>query len=266
MSKFIVVVFLDEKAAYEGSRAVQDLHTDGNIVVYASAVISKDANGVVQLEDAVDEGPVGMATGMLVGTLIGMLGGPAGMVVGAATGTLAGTLGDLYNVGVDGQFLDDVGQVLVPGRFALVAEVAEGWTAPLDARMEELGGVVFRRYRMDVEDAQIERDIEATNRELDELEAEWNEAADRAKANVKAKVDYAKEKLQELQNKANVKIDSLKSEAEAKMAKLNEQIGKASADTRAKFEKQRQELEADYKERVAKLKQASSLTADALSP
>ena len=266
MSKFVVVVFQDEKSAYEGSRAVQDLHNEGSIVVYASAVISKDDSGVVQLEDAVDEGPVGMATGMLVDTLIGMLGGPAGMVVGAAAGTLVGTIGDLYNVGVDGQFLEDIGEVLKPGRYAVVSEIAEGWTAPLDSRMSDLGGVVFRRYRMDVEDEQIERDIEATNRELDELEAELNQAADEAQASLQAKVDAAKQKLQSLQEKANEKLTSLKAEADAKVQKLDKQIAKASDDTKAKFEQQRQQLETEFNARMAKLKQAASLTAEALKP
>ncbi len=266
MSKFVVVVFKDEKSAYEGSRALRDMHDDGNLVVYAGAVISKDANGVVQLEDAVDEGPVGMATGMLVGTLIGMLGGPAGMVVGAAAGTLAGSISDLYNVGIDGQFLDDIGEVMLPGRFAVVGEVAEVWTAPLDTRMEELGGVVFRRYRMDVEDDQIERDIQATTQELDELDAEYNQAVDEAREKLQFKVEAAREKLQALKEKAGEKAFSLKAEAEAKVDKLDKQIAKASADSRAKFEKQRQQLEADYKQRVTKLKQAASLTSEALSP
>ena len=41
----------------------------------------------------------------------------------AAAGTLVGTIGDLYNVGVDGQFLEDIGEVLKPGRYAVVSEI-----------------------------------------------------------------------------------------------------------------------------------------------
>ena len=146
MSKFIVSVFDNETAAYEGSRAMLDLHAEGNIVLFAGAVISKDSKGTVQIEDAADEGPIGTATGMLVGSLIGAFAGPAGMAIGAAAGGTGGWFADMYNVGVDGQFLQDVGDLMQPGKSAVVAEIAEGWTTPLDTRIEELGGTVFRRY------------------------------------------------------------------------------------------------------------------------
>ena len=116
---------------------------------------------------------------------------------------------------------------LLARRNAVVAEVAEGWTTSLDTRMEELGGTVFRRYRIDVEDNQIEREIDATNRELDELEAEWDQAVGETKDKLKAKVDAARTKLSDLNDKANKKLDSLKAEADAKIAKMDEQIGKA---------------------------------------
>ena len=181
MSKFVVAVFDDEKSAYNGSRALEQLDIEGSVAVYSAAVVSKDSEGTVQVEDAADEGPIGTATGMLMGSLIGAFGGPAGLAVGAAAGALGGWMADLYNVGVDGEFLNDVSRVLTPGKYALIAEVAEGWTAPLDTRMEELGGTVFRRWRIDVEDEQIERDIEATNQELNDLEEEWNQSVGEAK-------------------------------------------------------------------------------------
>ena len=68
---------------------------------------------------------------------------------GAAGGALGGWFADLYNLGVDAEFLDDVARVMTPGKYAVVAEVAEGWTAPVDARMEALGGTVFRRSECD---------------------------------------------------------------------------------------------------------------------
>ena len=265
MSKFIVTVFDNEKASYEGSRALQELHNEGNIVVYAEAVISKDENGEVQIKDGADEGPIGTATGMLIGGLIGAFGGPAGMAAGMAAGSMSGWMVDLYNLGVSTDFLDEVASALTPGKYAVVAEVGEGWTAPLDTRMEELGGTVFRRWRIDVEDEQIERDIEATNRELDELEEEWSNAVGEAKEKLKVKVDATRDKLQALNDKADEKMTSLKNEADAKLKKLDEQIAKATGDLKTKFEKQRNELKADYEQRMAKLKKANKLTTEALS-
>jgi len=265
MSKFIVSVFDSEKAAYEGSRALKDLHQDGSIVVFADAVITKDDKGAVQIQEAADEGPIGTATGMLVGGLLGALAGPAGMAVGLAAGGTAGWISDLHNAGVDTQFLSDVGELMLPGKSAVVAEISEGWITPLDTRMEELGGTVFRRFRADVEDAQIEREIEASNRELDELEAEWEQAVGEAKEKLQAKVDAAKTRLAALSEKANNKLASLKEEADAKIEKLNAQIAKAGDDLKAKYEKARDQLKADFEVRSAKLAESARLTKEALT-
>ena len=278
MSKFVVTIFNDEKTAYEGSKAMLDLHQDGSIVLFAGAVISKDADGNASIKEAADEGPVGTATGLIAGSLIGLLGGAAGLAAGASAGTaiaaavagksggfLAGVYSDLYDLGVDGQFLSDIADLMEAGNSAVVAEIAEGWTTPLDAKMEELGGTVHRRYRIDVEDEQIQREIEATNRELDELEDEWNQATGEAKAKLKAKVDAAREKLNSLSEKATSKMTSLKEEAEAKIQKLNDQIANASEEVKEKFEKERDKLKADYVARSEKLSQAAKLTREALT-
>lgn len=265
MSKFVVTVFDDEKTAYEGSKAMLELDREGSIALYAGAVITKSDDGTVQIKDAVDEGPIGTATGMLLGSLVGALGGPAGMVAGAAAGSLTGWMVDMYNVGVDGEFLNDVGSLMTPGKSAVVAEVTEGWTTPLDSRMEELGGTIFRRYRIDVEDDQITRDIEAANRDLDELDAEWDQAVGEAKAKLQTKRDTAKAKLQSLKDKGDIKVASLKEEADAKVQKLSDQIAKAKDDAKAKFEQRKKELTSDYDKRIAKLKEAGEKTKEALT-
>ena len=51
----------------------------------------------------------------------------------------------------------------------------------MDTKVESLGGTVFRRWRIDVEDEQIDRDIQANKRELEELKEEYNQGADAAK-------------------------------------------------------------------------------------
>ena len=279
MSKFIVTVFDDEKAAYEGSRAMLELDREGRIAVYAASVITRCVDGHVEVKEAADDGPAGTATGMLVGTMAGALGGAAlaisgaapaaivgGMALGLTGGTFVGFINDVHNIGVDVEFLDDVGALLCPGKAAVVAEVTEGWTTPLDTRMEQLGGTVFRRYRMDVEDDQIERDIQASNRELDELEEEWNQATGELKEKLQAKVDAAKSKLQSLSERAEQKVQSLGQEAEAKLNKLRDQIESTEYDVKARFQETYEQMKSDYDERIAKLKTAGELTKAALTP
>jgi len=265
MSKYIVSVFDNETAAYAGARALGHLDDEGSIAVYEAAILAKEDNGSVRVLDAVEEAPVAALGGMFLGSLIGVIGGPAGVLLGAASGSLGGLLVDMNIAGVNDEFLDDVAAELSPGKSAVVAEAEEGWTVPLDTRMETLGGTVFRSWRVDVEDDQIARDIEATNRELDELEQEWKQANDEAKAKLKAKVDAAKAKFKGLQNRAKEKVETLKKEMAAKIKKLDEQIAKADADFKAKLEKSRADLKADYEQRSAKLKQAGKLAGEAFA-
>ncbi len=92
-------------------------------------------------------GPVGTAVGLLTGSLIGLIGGPVGVAVGATAGMYGGMLYDSAQLGIGEDFIAEVAEYLQPGKAAVVAEVWEEWTMPVDTRMEALGGVVFRRSR-----------------------------------------------------------------------------------------------------------------------
>ncbi len=265
MDKMIVAVFDSEKEAYEGTRALQEMHAEGNISLYAMAVIAKEPNGKVAIKQAADHGPTGTVLGLATGSLIGLLGGPVGMAVGAAAGTLGGALADLSNVGVGADFLDEVAQSLRPGKVAVVAEVEEQWVIPVDSRMEDVGGTVYRRSRSDVVDAQFERDIAALNADLDQLQAELRDATSQAKAKLQAKVDAARQRLESAKNQAKSRAESFKKEADAKIQLLNEQATKAQGEMKARLEKRAAEVKADYDARSSKLSQAWKLTKEALT-
>jgi uncharacterized membrane protein len=49
MDKMLVVVFDTETAAYEGLSALEDLHREGAVAVYSTAVVVKDASGAVNM-------------------------------------------------------------------------------------------------------------------------------------------------------------------------------------------------------------------------
>lgn len=75
MNKMLVAVFNSETVAFEGLAALKDLHENGDITLYATAVLVKDASGMVSLKQTADEGPVGTALGMLAGSMVGPAGG-----------------------------------------------------------------------------------------------------------------------------------------------------------------------------------------------
>ena len=59
------------------------------------------------------------------------------MAVGASLGGLAGVLFDVSKSGVDVSFLDDVAKTLTAGKVAVLAEVDESWTTPVDTRLQQ---------------------------------------------------------------------------------------------------------------------------------
>jgi len=157
----IVAVFDTEAKAYEGLRALGELHRESSLTVYSDAVIAKDASGTVALRQSGSIGPVGTLLGGATGTLIGLLGGPAGAAAGMLAGSVGGSAFDIANLGVGADFVDEVSKLLTAGRAAVVAEIEEEWITPLDDRMDEIGGNVYRRSRRDVIDYQDERDAVA---------------------------------------------------------------------------------------------------------
>ena len=263
MDKMIVTVFNDERSAYEGAKALRELHEEGSLTLYASTVILKDANGVITMKQATDEGPFGTVTGLATGSLIGLLGGPVGLAVGAVAGTLTGSLFDLARLGVSEDFLTEVYLNLVPNKWAVVAEVNETWVTPLDTRMAAIGGVVFRRGRGEFIDIQIEREIAADKAEFERLETEYKQAVGEAKTELKVKVDAAKKRYQERRELLLKRIEEIEREGDAKIKLLQEQIANATGQAKTNLEKRVADERTKHTARVAKLRQAWQLVKEA---
>lgn len=265
MDKMLVVGFDSEVKAYEGSKALHELERDGNINLYAKAVIVRDASGQVAVKQAGDMGPIGTAVGLFTGSLMGMIAGPVGLAVGATAGMFGGLLYDAAHLGIDQDFLAEVADYLQPGKAAVVAEVWEGWTVPVDTRMESLGGVVFRRTRNEVLDIVIERDAEILAADLDALEAEFKQATGEAKAKLQMRVEATKAKMQATQSAIQARIEATQKETDAKIKSLQEKAAKESGEQKAKREARIAELKAEQKRRSDLLNQAGQLIKEALS-
>src|SRR5688572_10333855 len=115
MNKMLVVVFNNETNAYQGLNALRALHESGDITLYASAVVTRDVTGHLQVEQTADEGPIGMATGLFSGSLIGLLGGPVGLALGAGVGAVTGLAFDIGYGSVNAAFVDEVTDALGNG-------------------------------------------------------------------------------------------------------------------------------------------------------
>lgn len=265
MDKMLVVIFDSEAKAYDGSKALQELMQEGSINLYSKAVIARDASGKVEVKQKGDMGPLGTSVGLLTGGLLGLLGGPVGFAIGASTGTFGGLVFDMAHLGVGEDFFSAVEKYLQPGKAAVVAEVWEDWVLPVDTRMQELGGVVFRRTRKEVLGTVIERDVEGLKVELAELDTELDKATGEARGRLQQQVDTSKARLQEIQDGIQVRIETSNQETDAKIQSLREQAAKISGERKTKREARIAELQANQKRRSALLKRAWELTKEALS-
>jgi len=230
MDRMLVVVFDNESKAYEGKKALLQLDAEGSISAYGYAVVAKNSDGTTTVKQGDDYGPLGTLTGTAVGSLLGVLGGPIGVAIGAAAGLTAGATVDLHNARISDDFVDDVTKVLLPNRVALIAEIEEDWTTPVDTRMEAIGGIVFRRALSDVEDTVDDEDVAAIKADMAQMKAEHAQARADRKAKLQDKINQlnsklqahlqkAKEQRQAAEREAQIKVDILKAKAKAAVAK-----------------------------------------------
>ncbi len=236
VEKMLVVVFDDETKAYEGSRKLSQLDSEGSVSVHAESVIKKNPDGSVAMKELDGDFPVRTAGGTAIGALIGLLGGPIGFGIGAATGALVGYVADMDRAGVNSDYLADVATKLTPGKWALVSDLDEEWEIPVDSGMEALGGIVFRATREDVEQTQNARDQAALNAEISRLKEEQAQAREEDKAKLQTKINALQAKLQAKMQQAKEQSDMNRKETESKLHALEEKAKKARGDAKAKIE------------------------------
>jgi uncharacterized membrane protein len=190
----VVVRFTEPSAAYQALSVLKECDAEGRIGLESAAVVERTADGGLRVpEDTDNVGPVGMASGSLIGMLIGVLGGPVGVLIGWGAGALMGGAFDLDRVETSDEALGVLGRAIPQGSTAVIASVMEPAVEVIDGEMKKLGGEVTRRPVTDV---------------MDELEAAEDAAAaasrearrtvrEKRKAEVKASYNERVGKLKE---------------------------------------------------------------------
>jgi uncharacterized membrane protein len=159
MRNFVAVVFDGAGKAYDGLHALWELDGEGTITVHGTAVVHRDSLGQIVVDTKETYPGLATAVGVGIGALLGALAGPAGASIGAAGGAAIGAaLGGTTGLMADADRADtraearkEAGFVLPPGHHAVIADVAEDWTTPIDTQMHRLGGTVYRRERTSVQ-------------------------------------------------------------------------------------------------------------------
>jgi len=117
-NNLIVIGFNNEADAFEMRAALPKLQTQYLIEMADAVVVTRDAKGDVQLHQAINLTAAGAVSGGFWGMLIGMifLNPLLGAAVGAGSGALSGKLSD---IGINDQFMKDLGATITPGTSAL---------------------------------------------------------------------------------------------------------------------------------------------------
>jgi uncharacterized membrane protein len=220
MDRMLVVVFDNEKKAYQGQSELRKLEAEGSIGIYDGAIVVKHADGTVSVKELDAAWPVGTLSGTAAGSLIGLLGGPVGLAVGAATGLAFGAIYDAETSRVGVDFVDDVSKALAPNKVAVVAEIEEEWTVPVDTRMEAIGGTVFRRALWQVEEQTRREEKEAMKADIAQFKSEIAQAKAEHKAKLQKKVDQLQAKLAAQQKQSQERFAAFQARQKAKKAVL----------------------------------------------
>lgn len=143
MSSLVVISFDSPDEAAKVLESLRGQTKYGNISFKDTAVVSKDLDGKVHVDNQVSQGTMN-ATGIgaLVGLLIGGLLFPVGgLLLGAGGGAL---IARFMNLGVDGKFVKEVSDALQPGTSALFVIVHDANPAAVRAVLEEHKGTVLQ--------------------------------------------------------------------------------------------------------------------------
>jgi hypothetical protein len=112
-------------------------------------------------------------------------------------------LADWVRHGIDLKFLDDVSKTLDVGKTAVLAEIEQSWVSPLEQRLTQQGGTVFRRFRTDLVDDQLEM---ALQKALETLEDELDKATAAHREALLENVADVKQQLRTIQGRAKAAI------------------------------------------------------------
>ena len=258
MENILVVVFDNERTAYEGLNYLNQLDCDGVIDVYAGSVVEKEADGRVSEKGRQGNFAFHTIAGSALGGLTGSLGGPVGFGIGATVGGLTGIIRDLHAAGVNNHFVDEVAAILKPGKSAIVADVNEEWTIPIDTRMQAFGGTVLRTPKQNFEVEMRVQEITQIRAQIDELKREEAMAMSDEKANIQAQVDSLNQTLQQAKTQADQLVQLMKGETESKVKVLQQQAVKVEGEAKASINAQIDHLRKQYEDSVTKLKNVTA--------
>jgi uncharacterized membrane protein len=144
VTEFIGAIFSDYRKADNAWNLLRNLNTEGSVMLFEMAIVTKDAVGQVSVKQTSHEGSSAKLGGALIGALSGVAGGFLGVGLGGVAGALVGWAADVLNHNNLMKFVDKVSREVEPGGAAVLAALIEHAGTSLDERMTAIGGTVIR--------------------------------------------------------------------------------------------------------------------------
>jgi uncharacterized membrane protein len=159
MSDLIAVAYPDKETAEAVRHRLAQLSVERAIELEDAVVVDRDENGKVKLHQAYSPARRGAAGGAVWGGLIGFLflAPLLGMAIGAAAGGMSGSLAD---VGVNDDFMKQLGQKLTPGGAALIVLVRKVTPDKVLPEISQYGGDVLQTSLDDESEARLREVLE----------------------------------------------------------------------------------------------------------
>jgi uncharacterized membrane protein len=182
----VVVTFTEASKAYEALSVLKRLGDSGDLDARSAVLLERTPDGGYSIPEGADNtAGFFMASGGLIGMLVGVLAGPVGVLLGGSLGALAGRSVEIGRAGDQDVALEGISKQIEPGSTALVAEVTEYTPMLLDTAMDGVGGTVRRHPASDVyaeveaaEHAEIKDDLDSFKAKIDhdraDRKAKWN--------------------------------------------------------------------------------------------
>ena len=143
MSNLVAVAYPDEATAREVGQTLMELQKEHSIELDDLAIAVRQDDGKIKLRQTFKPVATGATGGALWGGLIGLIFFMPllGMAIGGATGAAAGAATD---VGVDDNFMKNLGAQLQPGGAALIVLVQRSTPDKVLPEIAQFGGEVIQ--------------------------------------------------------------------------------------------------------------------------
>ena len=143
MATFVMIDYENEVKAEEVRLALIKLQKEYLVDLVDAVVVVRDDKGRVRLRQMYNLTLAGATSGGFWGALMGLifLNPLFGFAIGAAAGAVSGALRD---VGIDDNFMKELGQTLKPGTAALCVLIRQMTPDKVVEEIQKFGGVLIK--------------------------------------------------------------------------------------------------------------------------